>query len=317
MGLDVEALYRYRKHEDHRLGIEEEFLVPEIGGGRTVAVLTRPLGSSAAVGWVVCHAFGIEQIHLERLDVLAARALAGAGFPTLRFHGQGYGDSDLEMDAISLASHRQEAKEAVDLLRDEAGVELVGVAGARLGGTVAGLVAEELSLPYLVMWEPVVNGAQYVAELVRSHALFTLMSDGGDVQTVMRSVREDLASQGWADIKGFRLTRDATEQIAAVDLTSAMSAFSGASLLMALSRTEKPGRQLAGLAQKLASLGPSTFEVIQDPAAPGFGQFRWHAADGGRSKKDTQLELNERMVAMTAEWVASRFSGSNGRKAAP
>jgi pimeloyl-ACP methyl ester carboxylesterase len=317
MGLDVEALYRHRKHEDNRLGIEEEFLVPEIGAGRTVAVLTRPLGPSGPVGWVVCHAFGIEQIHLERLDVLAARALAAAGFPTLRFHGQGYGDSDLEMDAISLTSHRNEARDAVDLLRDEAGVEQVGVAGARLGGTVAAMVAEELSLPFLVMWEPVVNGSQYVSELVRSHALFTLMSDGGDVQTVMRGVREDLATQGWADVKGFRLTRAATEDIGAVDLTSAISTFSGASLLMALTRTGKPSRSLSGLAQKLASMGPSTFEVLQDPVAPGFGQFRWHAADGGRSKKDTQLELNERMVAMTAEWAASRYSASNGRKAAP
>src|SRR5690349_21862907 len=72
-----------RSFRDERLGVVERFLVPRIGGGATVAVLSTPIGPSAGMGWVICHAFGREQAYLQSLEVAAARALARAGFPVL------------------------------------------------------------------------------------------------------------------------------------------------------------------------------------------------------------------------------------------
>src|SRR3989442_15031247 len=132
MATRTAALERHGRYEDRQAGISEEFLQPVLGGERTVAVLSRPLGQSSSVGWVVCHSFGMEQIHLGRLDVLAARALAAAGFPVLRFHGQGYGDSEKGADAIGLSSHLAENADAVRLLQEEEGVGGVGALGARL-----------------------------------------------------------------------------------------------------------------------------------------------------------------------------------------
>ena len=43
-----------------------------------------------------CPSFAMEQIHLGRMEVVMARVLAAAGFPVLRYHGQGYGDSQAE-----------------------------------------------------------------------------------------------------------------------------------------------------------------------------------------------------------------------------
>src|SRR5688572_11635195 len=105
MALDEALLGAHRRFEDPALGYSEEFLQPTLGGRKTVAVLSLPLQSRQPLGWVICHSFGIEQVHLGRLDTMVARALAGAGFPVVRFHGRGYGDSEGSVEEISLSSH--------------------------------------------------------------------------------------------------------------------------------------------------------------------------------------------------------------------
>src|SRR2546422_10699076 len=125
MGIDLEMLQQHHLFEDTAAGYSEEFIQPRLGLGNTVAVLSRPLGPSASLGWVICHSFGMEQIHLNRMDVIAARALASAGFPVLRFAGQGYGDSEHGMEVAGLSSHLAESRDAVELMRRQ-GVEEVG-----------------------------------------------------------------------------------------------------------------------------------------------------------------------------------------------
>src|SRR5436309_14840502 len=104
MGIDLELLHRHARFEDQEAGYSEEFIQPRLGLGATVGVMSRPLGPSASTGWVICHSFGIEQVHLARMDVIAARALASAGFPVLRFFGQGYGDREQGAGVGGLAS---------------------------------------------------------------------------------------------------------------------------------------------------------------------------------------------------------------------
>src|SRR5262245_47796987 len=101
-----------RGYEDQRTGIAEEFLQPTLGEGRTVAVLSRPVGAVRRLGWVICHSCALEQVHLARLEVVVARALSAAGFPVLRYQSQGYGDSE-GTDDIGLASHIEAATGAV------------------------------------------------------------------------------------------------------------------------------------------------------------------------------------------------------------
>src|SRR6266508_2132301 len=75
MGIDLDLLQQHRRFEDPVAGYSETFIQPRLGGGATVGVLSRPLGPSAGTGWVICHSFGIEQVHLGRMDVIAARAM--------------------------------------------------------------------------------------------------------------------------------------------------------------------------------------------------------------------------------------------------
>ena len=304
MPVDTSLLREHASYVDERLGIEERFLQPLFGTTRSVAVLARPARPTrrAATGWAICHSFGMEQIHLQRLEVAAARALARAGFTTLRFHGRGYGDSAAAEVDIGLGSHLEDAASAVDLLQAEGG-KRVGVLGGRFGGTVATLTADRLALPLLAVWEPVVDGSRFVRELLRSQLLYEMVEGPAGAEPSAASPAAQLADRGWADVKGLRLARDATEEMRRVDLVKDVERFDGTALVLSVSKDERPTGAASRLTSRLRELGARCDEeVVTDRAAPQFGQHH-HSNRGGATKTDTQFELAEAVVAATVRWA--------------
>ncbi len=281
-----------------------------------MAVLARPLGPTHPVGWVILHSFGLEQMHLSRLDVVVARSLAAAGFPVLRFHGQGYGDSERMTEPIGLASHLADAADAVALMAEQDGVERVGVLGARFGGTVAALVADRERLPFMGLWEPMARGSHYMRDVLRSRVFSEMVGRTDEAgASQMEELRAELAAQGWSDIKGFLLTREANEAIAAVDLSKDLGRFDGRALVVGVSRTGKPSAGLSKLTQRLADLGATcSLVMLQDLLAAQFGSFHFQTTDGGRAKVDTQYDLNARIAETTSRWAIEVFEGSPALK---
>jgi pimeloyl-ACP methyl ester carboxylesterase len=310
MSIDLELLEQHRRFEDPAAGFSEEFIQPRLGLGQTVAVMSRPLGQSISVGWVICHAFGMEQIHVSRLDVITARKLAGAGLPVMRFAGQGYGDSEFGMETVGLSSHLAEAEDAVELMKQQDGIEQVGILGARFGGAVAAIVAERLGLPYVGLWDPIVRGKQYVREILRSEVLSGILESGdGGGAAHLDEMRQELDSKGWTDIKGWPLSRQAYDEIAEIDITVPLARYAGSALVVALSRTPRVPSHLTKLSEVISSgEGTASVQLVQDAAASQFGQFRWRAVEGGRSKRDSQLELNEKIAEVTTAWALEQIA---------
>jgi pimeloyl-ACP methyl ester carboxylesterase len=315
MGIDQELLDRHRRYSDAEAGISEEFLQPTLGLGKTVGILSSPLSPARRVGFVICHSFGLEQIHLSRFDALTARAMAAAGFTVLRFHGHGYGDSAGSMEAISLSSHLAEATDAVRLLRERDEVEHVGVMGARVGGLVAALVADREDLPFMALWDPVVSGALYMRYFLRSQLLHKIVqqasvaeegpSPGRDLEPGITAseLREQLRSRGWADIKGFLLTGRAHDEFASADLLKDMTRFRGKALVVSPSRTERMTPAVAKLVEHLGRLGAEcTARVVRDRAAGQFG-LHHHANVPGGTKVDLQFTLSRSLAETTVAWA--------------
>jgi pimeloyl-ACP methyl ester carboxylesterase len=308
--IDRELLLQHARMRDTAGGYEDTFVHPEFGSGRTVAVVSRPLADQRPIGWVICHSFAMEQLHLGRLEVAVARGLASAGFPVIRYHGQGYGDSEVGMDRIGLSSHVSDALDAVALLREDAGVREIGVVGARFGGTVAALVARRASLPYLVACEPVVSGSRFMLEFLSTRVMSewagtSVRGDEGAETSGMGSLRTQLATRGWADVKGFPLRREAHDEIAAIELGPELRGYRGRTLLISISRTDRPSVNLRKLVESLPVAEVTcSVEVIQDRLAPQFGQFHFQTIDGGRAKVDVQVDLEAEIVRRFLEWVA-------------
>jgi pimeloyl-ACP methyl ester carboxylesterase len=208
------------------------------------------------------------------------------------------------MEVDGLSSHQAEAEDAVELMRRQEGVERVGVLGGRFGGTVAALLAARLGLPYVGLWDPIVRGRQYIRDLLRSEVVSEIVESGnGGGEAHLGQIREELDTKGWTDIRGWPLSRKTCDEISDADVGNALAAYSGSALIVALSRTAKVPRQLMALSEAMGPNANCSLEVVQDPFASQFGQFRWRAVEGGRSKRDTQLELNEKIAAVTVDWA--------------
>lgn len=130
----------------------------------------RPSVARAA-SVLLCAPIGIEYMRTHYALRLLAIQLANAGFHVLRFDYHGTGDStgsigpgqfDHWLDDVALAAHE---------LGEISGVTSLSVVGLRTGAllAVAALASRRFAAQSLVLWEPVVSGADYLAALEQMH----------------------------------------------------------------------------------------------------------------------------------------------------
>jgi pimeloyl-ACP methyl ester carboxylesterase len=131
-------------------------------------------GAGRAIGVVLCSPFGAEAIRAHRIFRVLAERLARAGAHVLRFDYRGTGDSAGEAAGADLEQWQSDILSADAELRDMSGVTRVIWVGLRLGASLALLASRRAppGLAGLVLWEPVVNGKAYLAELEQMHRAF-------------------------------------------------------------------------------------------------------------------------------------------------
>jgi dienelactone hydrolase len=142
------------------------------------AVRARP---ARGAGVVLCNTVGNESLRafvtLRRL----AETLAAAGFAVLRFDFHGTGDSagtDAEPDRV--ATWLDDIDLAIDELRARSGVREIGIAGLRLGGTLAlAAAARRDDIEALYAWDPYYGGKDFVAEASRLHKTLMMLDLSG------------------------------------------------------------------------------------------------------------------------------------------
>lgn len=313
MTLDEALLERHRGFRDERTGFREEFLQPILGPGRTVAVLSRPLARARPVGWVICHSFGIEQVKLHRLEVVAARELARAGFPVLRFFVQGYGDSERRRQAVEVAWHLDGALDAVSLVRDLDDVESVGVLGVRFGAMVAARTAEKAGLRLLGLWQPFSTGARFLEDFSQTALFERMLDQTGAPDSRMSGARfmEGFGEEGWKDLNGFRLGRRAVEDISGMDLRSDVRSFRGCALVVGISRSGGLPPEAARVAEHLGSIGADCEEeCVRDDAAPMLGQHQFKKVGDGEAERDVFHDAFWAVARSTASWAARRSAAA-------
>jgi pimeloyl-ACP methyl ester carboxylesterase len=302
MTLDVTTIDQLNSYEDRDRGIRERFLKLQVGGASTIGVLSEPLENPRAPAWVVCHSFGLEQIALKSIETPVARRLSEAGFPVLRFHSQGYGDSELPVDQVTLQTHVRDTIDAVAELTRATGTREVGLMGAKFGGAVAALAAERVNAAALALWHPVVSGDKYIRALMRQSTL----SDIAAYPTGRGLARPDdlektLEADGTVDLQGFPVSRVAFEAFRSMDLEKQLSSFRGSSFIVQISATPKVSSELNRLVERLRELGGEcAFEVVTHARARVFGGARFRV--NGDHKIDTQGDLLQDLADQTVSW---------------
>jgi exosortase A-associated hydrolase 2 len=135
---------------------------------RLFGVYHPPAGRRAApAGVVLCYPFLQEYFRTHRAFLRLAVQLVGRGWHVLRFDysgcGDSYGDGPSSPDAwaedVRLAAHE---------LRQRTGTARMALVGLRLGASLAASVAPSVQpLSDLVLWDPVVNGPDYLGDVLQ------------------------------------------------------------------------------------------------------------------------------------------------------
>ena len=96
------------------------------------------------------------------------QALVKAGFSVLKFDYSGTGDSAGSADEGNAEAWRRDIVIAAEELGEMAGTEHVTLVGARLGAALAATLPPlaGVAIDELILWDPVVDGAEYIDELL-------------------------------------------------------------------------------------------------------------------------------------------------------
>ena len=121
---------------------------------------------------VVCPPIGQEYIRTHWCLRLLAKQLGRVGINVLRLDYHGLGDSFGTPEQIrSLTDWTRDIEQAIAHLKEESGAHTVMLIGQRFGATLAANVAvQRHDVNSIVLWEPVIDGQAYVAELRSMHA---------------------------------------------------------------------------------------------------------------------------------------------------
>jgi alpha/beta superfamily hydrolase len=165
----------------------------------------RPVGAAVIVGSI-----GWEFHKNYRREVLLARRLAEQGLAVARFHYRGLGESGGEPGSTTLDSMTADARRVRDLLRHRTGLPSVALVGIRAGALVAAAVAGQCEPVPVVLWDPVVAGADYVRELTRIQRVWqvTRAASGSSTQAA-----DDGTPGAALNVLGFRLSADLLAQL--------------------------------------------------------------------------------------------------------
>ncbi len=156
-------------------------------------------GSVRLCGIVLCYPAGQEYLRVHRAFRQLSLSLARAGFHVLRFDYSGCGDSAGEGDEGDIGQWLADISAAVEQVKERGGVARVALVGVRLGATLGALVGvERRDLAGLVLWEPIVDGREYLRTLMTLHRDW--------LRAVFSKPKQDRTDGRRLEILGFPLT---------------------------------------------------------------------------------------------------------------
>lgn len=224
----------------------------ESGGGRCYACRHMPDGVASRGAIVLCQPFAEERKCVARVFVNLARQLMADGYYVLRFDYRGCGDSEGEFSEFKFSDWLNDLATAVELAKNESGFSKVSLVGIRLGASLALLATVERDdIASIVLWEPIVNGREYVRQTVtRTKLRHQLIKHEGGTMETASSARDVLSSDLVRDFDGYAVKKSMYDELSAIDLLSDDVVFEGPALVIQIAGRSALSNELEALAQK-------------------------------------------------------------------
>jgi uncharacterized protein len=217
---------------------------------------------------VLCNPFGQEAIRSHRLFKVLADRLCRDGFHVLRFDYFGTGDSAGDGDEVNISRLVDDLSTADNEIVQRSGCTRRSWIGLRLGATIAALASTKVSVsPHrLILWEPVIDGANYLIELAHAHTL-ALEDAYGSRCVYDLALRDKFAHESGQEALGFPLTDSFRAELNSLTLDSLSSVHASAIDIFsnAISHAKIADNNIeAELTKRLAARGVETFSASID-----------------------------------------------------
>ncbi|MDB4516998.1 hypothetical protein N9089_05300, partial [Crocinitomicaceae bacterium] len=226
-------------------------------------VLHQPVAEGNGIAFVFCHPFAEEKLWAHRVFVNFARELVYRGYTVLRFDYLGYGDSDGNFTNCTLTTHGNDIERATSFLHQNiSGIRKTGLLGLRLGASLAWLSAERCGINGpLILWDPILNGEDYLLEFLRSN-LTTQLAIYGEIREDREQLIEKIRRDELVNVEGYELGRGMYLELASLRLEDHKKSYGGQVLVVQIGRNEKPKRQPAGFAE---SIDAEMLYAVEEP----------------------------------------------------
>ena len=256
---------------------------------RLFGALHTPRSNAGQAGVVLCYPMGQEYMRIHRTYVELARSLADSGRHILRFDYYGCGDSGGETTDGSLRQWTDDIRQAIQELCSQTGVRNVYLVGARIGANLAlnvGITTDGVA--GVVLWEPIVNGADYLAALRRSHR--DLLASN----TKLEGYEQRQLPNCFAELVGFPVTKELYDELATIDLLATSSSNKSLDLLV-LANSDKPSLEKLAASLRNGKARPEYLTVDE--------------SDGIWLKEDRQNKglVPARAVQAIVSWLSRRY----------
>lgn len=219
------------------------------GDYRLFGMLHRPEQEPPKRAFVFCHPFAEEKLWTHRVYVSFARELASRGYAVLRFDHYGHGDSEGHFHEATISHYRSDIHAAITYLKTQnPDLVSIGLLGHRFGATLASEVTDSRDdIRQLVLWDPVMDGASYMQEVLRIN-LTTQMAVYGEVSVNRDALVEQMKAGKYVNVDGYQMAYAMFEEASAIRLDGEKK-YDGPCLVVQMSKKELPiKKDLQGLA---------------------------------------------------------------------
>jgi alpha-beta hydrolase superfamily lysophospholipase len=140
--------------------VEEPEMIGPVGEQLFTVRVTPTTRAVRATGLVICHSY-FEMKFFQRVELGLLRSAAARGFAGIYVSAPGWGDSEGDQLACTVATRVAAARAAAAALRDrQPTIERVCFVGARMGAAIALLAADHDAAP-VALWDPALDGEEY------------------------------------------------------------------------------------------------------------------------------------------------------------
>ncbi len=256
------------------------------GAGQAFCWYHPPEGRQRDLAVLLCDPLGSDRMNLHLAYRHLALALARAGIAVLRLDYPGTCDSEgTPREPERLGAIFQGLHAGADFLRQAAGVNRLGLFGARLGGTIAVILADQRDDVELVgLWGAYRSGRNYL----RSETALERMSGANPSGRLPRRARE-----GDVEATGYLYSAGTVEDLRALTLTGLKTPYRARVMVVGW----EAGEDDAGLREQLDSAGARVF------APP--------ARDSGAASLESQ-RVPDDLIGRFVAWLRTHSSEATG-----